>query len=102
MTVDYRIEHAAQRVVFMVTESMNNDAINACYARLFADKDFDPGFDLLIDIRSASGHPSVIQQRERARRSGSMKHLMSGRVELLCATNDAHFGMARMYCVFAQ
>jgi hypothetical protein len=102
MAVVYRIDSAAQRVIFNVTGSMDNDAINACYVQLFADKAFVPGLDLLIDLREAEGHPTAIQQRERARRSGAMKHLLSGRVALLCATNDVHFGMARMYTVFAQ
>lgn len=102
MAVVYRIDPAAQRVIFNVTGSMDNDAVNACYAQLFADKAFVQGLDLLIDLRAAEGHPTAIQQRERARRSGAMKHLMSGRVALLCATNDVHFGMARMYTVFAQ
>jgi hypothetical protein len=102
MAVAYRIDLAAHRVIFMVTGTMDNDAVNACYAQLFADKAFVPGLDLLVDLRAAEGHPTAIQQRERARRSGAMKHLMSGRVALLCATNDVHFGMARMYSVFAQ
>ncbi len=102
MAVAYRIDHQAHRVIFQVTGSMDNEAINACYAQLFADKAFVPGLDLLVDLRAAEGHPTAIQQRERARRSGAMKHLLSGRVALLCATNDVHFGMARMYSVFAQ
>jgi hypothetical protein len=102
MAVAYRIDLAAHRVIFLVTGTMDNDAVNASYAQLFSDKAFVPGLDLLVDLRSAEGHPTAIQQRERARRSGAMKHLMSGRVALLCATNDVHFGMARMYSVFAQ
>jgi hypothetical protein len=102
MPVSYRIDHAAQRVVLTVTGRMDNDVINATYAQLFADADFVPGYDLLVDLSASQGAGSAIQMRERARRSGALKHLMSGRVALVCLTNDAHFGMARMYTVFAQ
>ena len=102
MAVAYRIDHAAHRVIFTITAEMDNDAVNACYGQLFADKAFVQGLDILVDLRLAEGHPTAMQQRERARRSGAMKHLMSGRVALLCTTNDVHFGMARMYSVFAQ
>jgi hypothetical protein len=101
MAVTYRIERSAHRVVVTVSEAMDNEAVNACYVQLFADPAFVIGLDLLIDLRAAHTHATAIQLRERARRSGASKHLMSGRVALLCATNDVHFGMARMYTVFA-
>lgn len=102
MPVTYLIDRSAHRVVLTVDGSMDNDVINACYAQLFADPAFVPGLDLLIDLSASQGNASVIQLRERARRSGAMKHLMSGRVAMLCVTNDVHFGLARMYTVFAR
>jgi hypothetical protein len=101
MAVTYHFDHAVRRVILTVNGPMDNDEINACYAQLFADKAFVPGYDLLIDLSSTQGTASVIQLRERARRSGALKHLTSGRVALVCVTNDAQFGMARMYTVFA-
>lgn len=81
---------------------MDNDVIDACYAHLFADTDFKPGYDVLIDLKDAQGSPRADQIRERARRSSTLKPLLSGRIAMVCANHDVHFGMGRMYAVFAQ
>lgn len=67
-----------------------------------ADPAFVPGFDLLMDLRATDDHPSAVDLRERARRSGGLVGRFSGRVAQVFVTNDAQYGMARMYSVFAQ
>ena len=101
MGVSYSIDRAAHRVVLVLTGPMVNDEIDACYATIFADKDFVPGLDLLVDLRGSDDHPTAVQMRERARRSSTLTKRFSGRVAQLFTTNGVQYGMGRMYSVFA-
>jgi hypothetical protein len=102
MTVVYRIDRTAHRVVLTVTRRLVNDEVDQCYAQLFVDPQFVPGLDLLIDLRGSEDLPTADVIRERAQRSKRLLGPFSGRVAQLFATNGVQFGMGRMYAVLAE
>src|SRR5208282_4190309 len=103
MAADYRIDDARRRVTLVLSGSYASDEVEGCYARLFADPLFRPGFDLLIDGRSSRGTPATIELRARARRAGELKGRFSGRIALVAAAPaDIVYALARMYAVYAE
>lgn len=102
MAADYRIEAARRRVTLVISGSYAIDEVEGCYARLFADPLFRPGFDLLIDGRGAHGTPATMDLRARARRAGELKGRFSGRIALVAAAPDIVYALARMYAVYAE
>lgn len=101
MALSYVIDHADQRVIVRMAGTFSNQEIDACYARLFADAQFVPGFDLLLDLRAPQVAPSAQEIRDRAKRSGAHKSCFSGRVAMVFPLANAAYGMGRMYSVFA-
>lgn len=83
MALSYVIDHADQRVIVRMAGTFSNQEIDACYARLFADAQFVPGFDLLLDLRAPQVAPSAQEIRDRAKRSGAHKSCFSGRVAMV-------------------
>jgi hypothetical protein len=102
MAADYRIDAARRRVTLIITGAYAIDEVEGCYARLFADPAFRPGFDLLIDGRASQGTPATMDLRARARRAGELKARFSGRIALVAAAPDIVYALARMYAVFAE
>jgi hypothetical protein len=93
MAADYRIDAARRRVTLIISGSYAIDEVEGCYARLFADALFRPGFDLLIDGRTASGTPATMDLRARARRAGELKERFSGRIALVAAAPDIVYAL---------
>jgi hypothetical protein len=102
MPVDYRIDAARRRVTLIISGAYAIDEVEGCYARLFADPGFRPGFDLLIDGRASRGTPATMDLRARARRAGELKARFSGRIALVAAAPDIVYALARMYAVYAE
>jgi hypothetical protein len=102
MGADYHIDAVRQRVTLLISGGYAIDEVEACYARLFADPAFRPGYDLLIDGRASSGSPPTVDLRARARRAGELKERFSGRIALVAAAPDIVYALARMYAVFAE
>jgi hypothetical protein len=102
MAVDYHIDSARRRVTLVISGSYAIDEVEGCYARLFADALFRPGYDLLIDGRTATGTPATMDLRARARRASELKGRFSGRIALVAAAPDIVYALARMYAVYAE